>query len=381
MSVSYGGDSITFADGSVNSSGFIGHRNRLINGDMRISQRFAGVLQSNINNYVTDRWSVSNGISTVSMGQSTTVPAGFVNSLYVTTTTGASMPVGNTYKIDQCIEANNVTDLGYGTANAKTVTVSFWVRSSVIGSFALVLNNGNPSLTTPATRSYVTTYTINVADTWEYKTVTIAGDQSGTWNTSGTGIGLNLAFDLGTGSNFNTATTNAWQTGNYLRTSSTASIGATTNATFYITGVQLERGSTASSFEYRQFGTELALCHRYYYQTPNFANGAQIWGISGTIATGTTSYHRVAIPTVMRTSPAIAINPPYNTGSGWSINLSSITNSAFTAAPTIADYLNGTMVAFYAPITNIGGSYHCLNTDIYVPTGVNTNNIQLSAEL
>jgi hypothetical protein len=333
MSVSYGGDSITFADGSVNSSGFIGHRNRLINGDMRISQRYAGVLQSNINNYITDRWSVANGISGVSMGQSTTVPAGFINSLYVTTTTGASMPVGNTYKIDQCIEANNVTDLGYGTANAKTVTVSFWVRSSVIGSFALVLNNGNPSLTTPATRSYVTTYTINVADTWEYKTVTIAGDQSGTWNTSGVGIGLNLAFDLGTGSNFNTATTNAWQTGNYLRTSSTASIGATTNATFYITGVQLERGSTASSFEYRSFGTELALCQRYFQKSYDQATALGTVATTGeirwvSVSTAGEAGPTIMLPVAMRTTPTITFYSPNNGASGFAYNYSSSTNTA-----------------------------------------------------
>jgi len=330
MSVSYGGDSITFADGSVNSSGFIGHRNRLINGDMRISQRFAGVLQSNINNYITDRWSVANGISGVSMGQSTTVPAGFINSLYVTTTTGASMPVGNTYNLGQCIEANNVTDLGYGTANAKTVTVSFWVRSSVIGSFALVLNNGNPSLVTPATRSYVTTYTINVADTWEYKTVTIAGDQSGTWNTSGTGIGLNLAFDLGTGSNFNTATTNAWQTGNYLRTSSTASIGATTNATFYITGVQLERGSTASSFEYRQYGNELALCQRYCHVFRGATDATYSNIAFGTCFDSTTVQCGISMPVQMRVQPTIT----YSAVGDMAIHLPGLIRLTATAVTT-----------------------------------------------
>jgi hypothetical protein len=340
--VSQSGGSLS-ADSSV-------FRNRLINGSQLISQRYAGVLQSNINNYITDRWSVANGISGVSMGQSTTAPAGFTNSLYVTTTTGAAMPVGNTYNLGQCIEANNVTDLGYGTANAKTVTVSFWVRSSVIGSFALVLNNGNPSLSTPATRSYVTTYTINVADTWEYKTVTIAGDQSGTWNTSGVGIGLNLAFDLGTGSNFNTATTNAWQTGNYLRTSSTASIGATTNATFYITGVQLERGSTASSFEYRQYGTELVLCQRY---CVLFAKST---GVSQEIigagqAWGSTNYWcAVRMPVTMRSYPTMSAT----TGTNYWLWQSGGTSSYSTA---VADpgYYGSAYLGNLIYITTVSG--------------------------
>ena len=239
-------------------------RNRIINGSQLISQRYGATLQSNLNNYVTDRWAVYNGISTVSTGQTTTAPAGFTNSLYVTTTTAGSMPVGNTYNIAQCIEANNVTDLGYGTSSASTVTLSFWVRSSLTGTFAISINNGAPNISPAPTRSYVTTYTISTANTWEQKTITVAGDQSGTWNTSGNGIGITVCFDLGSGTNYATATTNTWQTGNYLRSSSSTNFNLTTGATFYITGVQLEAGTTASPFEYRNYQTEFLICRRYY---------------------------------------------------------------------------------------------------------------------
>jgi len=254
---------------------YTGFKNRLINGSQLISQRYGATLQSNLNNYVTDRWAVYNGISTVSTGQTTTAPAGFTNSLYVTTTTAGSMPVGNTYNIAQCIEANNVTDLGYGTSSASTVTLSFWVRSSLTGTFAISINNGAPNISPAPTRSYITTYTISTANTWEQKTITIAGDQSGTWNTSGNGIGITVCFDLGSGTNYATATTNTWQTGNYLRSSSSTNFNLTTGATFYITGVQLEKGSTATSFDYRPYGTELVLCQRYY-EVVNATLGAYV---------------------------------------------------------------------------------------------------------
>jgi hypothetical protein len=364
--------------GTINSPNDFGLKNRIINGAMVIDQRNAGasVTVSGTGQYVLDRWRFrAFGGGQFSAQQSTTAPAGFYNSVACTVTTAdSSIASGDNYYFFQEIEGYNIANLDFGTANAQTITISFWVRSSVTGTYSVFLSNGQTY-----DRGYVATYTINAANTYEYKTVTIAGDTIGTWGKTNGG-GLSVGFNLGAGTDYQT-TAGSWVNSFRQATSGTTQWIATNGATFFITGVQVEKGSTATSFDYRDYGRELQLCHRYYYQTPNFANGAQIWGISGTIATGTTSYHRIAIPTVMRTTPSIALSPAYNTGGGWNINLSSITNSTFTAAPTIADYLNGTMVAFYAPITNIGSSYHCLNTDIYVPTGVSTNNIQLSAEL
>jgi hypothetical protein len=306
---------------------------------------------------------------------SVTPPAGFTKYLGITSSSAYTVGTSERFSLMTSFESCNVYDFAWGTSNASPVTLSFWVRSSLTGTFGGAVRNW------AYTYSYPFTYTINAANTWEYKTVTIAAPTAGTWvMDGGNGGAIEVLFNLGAGAT-SSGTAGAWASANYTSATGATSVVGTSGATFYVTGIQIEKGSTATQFDFRSFGTELQLCQRYYYQTPNFNNGSQIWGVSGTISTATTSYHRIAIPTVMRTSPSIALNPAYNTGSGWSVNLSSLTNSAFTAAPTIADYLNGTMVAFYAPINNVGTSYHCLNTDLYVPTGVNTNNIQLSAEL
>jgi hypothetical protein len=260
MSVSYGGDSIVFADGSVNSSGFIGHRNRIINGAMVFDQRNAGasVTLTSGGVFTVDRWQgFEDTDGAMTAQQDTSAPTGFVNSLKFTTTTAdATLSAAQFSLIQQRIEGTNIYDLAWGTASAATVTLSFWVRSSLTGTFGGALRNSESN------RSYPFTYTISVADTWEQKTITIAGDTSGTWLTT-TGIGMQVAFGLGVGST-NSGTAGAWAASNFYSATGATSVIGTLNATFYITGVQLERGSTASSFEYRSYGAELALCQRYY---------------------------------------------------------------------------------------------------------------------
>jgi len=189
--------------------------------------------------------------------QVTTAPTGFNYSLKLTTTTAdSSLGATQFAYVGQRIEGYNVADLGWGTANAKTVTVSFWVRSSLTGTFGgSIYNDGS-------NRSYPFSYTISVADTWEQKSVTIAGDTSGTWLTTN-GVGLILVFGLGVGSTYSN-TAGAWIGSLAFSATGATSVVGTINATFYITGVQLEAGTTASPFEYRQYGTELALCQRYY---------------------------------------------------------------------------------------------------------------------
>jgi len=300
MSVSYGGDSIVFADGSVQSGGWTGMRNRIINGAMAIDQRNAGAAVTTDGAYPVDRFQAYEDTDgTYSAQRDTTAPAGFVNSLKWTTTTADSSLSASQYSgIYHAIEGLNTADLMWGTANAQTVTLSFWVRSSLTGTFGGSLRNnvGN--------RSYPFTYTISVADTFEYKTVTIAGDTggSGTWLTNNS-AGLKLFFGLGVGSNFS-GTAGAWAGTNYLSATSAVSVIGTLNATFYITGVQLERGSTASSFEYRPYGTELALCQRYY----------QV-GSSGSVGkfTSTTNLgYGIVFPIPMRSTPTVSHTANYS---------------------------------------------------------------------
>jgi hypothetical protein len=238
----------------------VGMKNRIINGACVIDQRNAGASVTPTSpTYITDRWQAYNnsGSGRYTIAQSSTAATGFTNSLLVTSTGAYSVGAGDILVIRQAIEGYNIADLGYGTANAKTITLSFWVRSSLTGTFGGSFSNDG------ANRNYAYTYTINSANTWEQKTVTITGDTTGTWlGTNGTG--LNVWFQLGVGSTYTTSTTGSWiSTANIYGVTGATSVVGTNGATFYITGVQLEVGSTATSFDYRPYGTELNLCQRY----------------------------------------------------------------------------------------------------------------------
>jgi len=254
-------------------------KNLIINGAMRIDQRNSGgstTINSTGNTYTLDRWmgsgQSSDGVFTVV--QSTEVPAGFDQSTKITVTT-ADASIGSTqsYLFGQFIEGNNVAYLNWGTANAKTVTLSFWIRSSVTGTFSGVIHNS------AVDRCYPFTYTISAADTWEKQTVTITGDTSGTW-LSDTGRGITVRFSLGVGSSYlNTA--GAWASSTALGATGETQLISTVNATLYITGVQLEVGETATEFEHRPYTTELSLCQRYYFvlignSYPNTYGGASL---------------------------------------------------------------------------------------------------------
>jgi hypothetical protein len=247
--------------GTINSD--VHFRNRIINGDMRIDQRNAGANSKPIGDGYepcVDRYrTVFTNSSKFTVGQNldsiSTLPPGFINCMGVKPS-GNAVSSSDYNTIVQKIEGTNVDDFGWGTANAKTITLSFWVRSSNTGTFGGAITNN------AFNRSYPFTYTINTANNWEYETITIPGDTTGTW-LSNNSTGMQVYWSLGTGSTFS-GTANTWAANNfYSATSATSIMGNSTN-TWYLTGVQLEPGSTATPFEHRPFGTELAMCQRYY---------------------------------------------------------------------------------------------------------------------
>jgi hypothetical protein len=270
MSLQLNGDTgVTFNDASLQGAAASPYvlKNRIINGAMEIDQRNAGaaVSISNTNKYIVDRFKVDNVTDgVISVQQSTVAPNNFINSMGVTVTTADASIGATQYSfIRQSIEGLNVADLGWGTANAQTITVSFWVRSSVTGTFGGSIQNSAEN------RAYAFTYTINSANTWEKETITIAGDTSGTWLTTN-GVGLILNFSLGTGTTYS-STANTWAAQTSFNATGSVALLNTLNATFYITGVQLEIGSTATPFERRLYGQELLNCQRYYEKSYDYS--------------------------------------------------------------------------------------------------------------
>jgi hypothetical protein len=246
-------------------------KNRIINGAMVIDQRNAGASWSATNgSYSLDRWAANSYDGGVTTGKFTiqqnagsiTPPAGFANYLGVTSSAATSYGATGIYTIWQAIEGYNIADLAWGTANAKTVTLSFQVYSSLTGTFGGSLANGAGS------RSYPFTYTISSANTWTTISVTIIGDTttpSTNWLTTN-GVGMYVRFGLGAGSTYS-GTAGSWSANNYFSATGATSVVGTSGATFYITGVQLEVGSSATGFDYRVYSTELMNCQRYFEKT------------------------------------------------------------------------------------------------------------------
>ena len=274
----------TAADSISNSAGSpYGFKNRIINGSMVIDQRNAGASVSVGNGtpkYPVDRYFCdnSNGAATItySAQQVSDAPSGFSYSLKATTTTSGTTASSDYQYIRQNIEGYNFADFQFGTANAQTFTISFWVKSSLTGTFGGYLgSSGN-------TRFRTFNYTISSANTWEYKTVTITGDTSGTWVGATNGVGLQVAFSLACGTTYQGAT-GAWGSTLYLGATGQVNLTATASATWQVTGVQLEKGSQATAFDYRDYGTELALCQRYFEVGGNNAptqvenGGTNVW--------------------------------------------------------------------------------------------------------
>ena len=301
----------------------------------------------------------TDGVFTIQ--QSSTAPAGFSNSLVITVTTAdASLGATQIYQLVQPIEAYNTNDLAWGTASAATVTLSFWVRSSVTGTFGGSLFNST------AARSYPFSYSISSANTFEQKTITIVGDTSGTW--AGTnGVGVYVVFGLGVGSTYS-GTAGSWAATQYNSATGATNLMATSGATFYITGVQLEKGSTATSFDYRPYGTELALAQRYYQGLVLSNTDITTASSNGTTARG--AY--ISFP-IMRAAPTVGL-PAAGSGSGQVAFL----NSGFSYPTTIGTH---SAISATTYIAVSGNGYTGLGTAcaMFYSTGAST--ITLNSEL
>jgi len=256
---------------SINSGQLGGSRNLIINGAMVVDQRNVGTATT-VNGdgfgnrkFPVDKFSVQrNGTVVITAQQDIVAPPDFQNSVKLTVTTADSSVAAADYAIfGYRLEGYSAAPLRYGTSDAKQATLSFWVRSSVTGTYCISITNYADN------RSQVKEYTINSANTWEYKTITITGDTTGTWEKTTSG-GMNIQWTLLSGSDYQN-TANTWHSAVELATSNQTQWGSTTSATFYLTGVQLEIGTVGTSFEHRDYGDELARCQRYYqHQVPTW---------------------------------------------------------------------------------------------------------------
>ena len=324
------------------------YRNFIINGNMQIAQRGTSATISGANAYHTVDRFVMNIYTTIfdsiaTMGQnldSLTPPSDFSNYVGIQINTGTALSGNSYYNFRQQIEGNNLSHLKFGTSDAKTITLSFWVRSTLTGDFSFSLRNGANN------RSYVTTYNIASANTWEKKTITITGDTTGTWAVDNT-TGLTVNWGLGNSSgNFSTSTLNEWQAGSFTGATTGVDLVATTNAKWYITGVQLEVGSGASDFEFLPYDVQLQRCQRYYY---SHADGnTQTIGL-GNVHDTTTAYIPVSFPVTMRAAPALVYNNTTNyyyfayVGSGAYVNSLSVyvpSTNQITISGTISTSLS-----------------------------------------
>jgi hypothetical protein len=302
----------------ANSMGF---RNRIINGDMRIDQRNAGasVTPTTSNNvFPVDRFvtyaSQASKYTTQQNAGSVTPPTGFTNYLGFTSSSAYSIGASDFFLVGQRVEGFNTADFSWGTASAATVTLSFWVRSSLTGTFGGSIRNGGNNY------SYPFAFTISSANTWEQKSITIAGPTSGTWATNNT-QGLEVLFSLGTGSS-NSGTAGVWNTASALFSATGAtSVVGTNGATFYITGVQLEAGTVASPFERRDYGRELMMCQRYYQRNPSanvpFGTSPSNYLQQRFFAQATGVYTMTigaSFPVQMRASPTVSLYYDINDG-------------------------------------------------------------------
>jgi hypothetical protein len=280
--------------GAGNASSY---KNRLINGGMVIDQRNNGAsISADDLAYPVDRTYFNMQTNSKGTGQrSSDAPAGFTNSLIYTNGSAYTVGTNETYGIIQKIEGYNIADLAWGTASAKSVTLSFWVKSSLTGTFGGAVKTGSGTNYT-----YAFSYTINAANTWEFKSITISGPTVGTWDSTN-GVGLRVALGLGNGSG-SSISPNSWTASNAWSATGAVSVLATASATWQITGLQFEVGTVATSFDFRSYGTEIGLCRRYLRTIENNTESAGFGFVNGTNAI----FHMFDYGEPMRSTPSVS---------------------------------------------------------------------------
>jgi hypothetical protein len=310
-----------------------GFKNRIINGDMRIDQRNAGASVTPNNTYTLDRWngaaSQTSKFTVQRNSGSITPPVGYTNYLGVISSSAYTLGTSDFFAVTQSIEGYNIADFGWGTSGAKAVTLSAWVRSSLTGTFGGVFRGSG--------RYYPFNYSIPVANTWTQISITVPGDTSGTWATDNTS-GVGIWFSLGAGSTYS-GTAGSWSGGNYTSATGSVSVVGTSGATFYLTGVQLEVGSSATPFDTRAYGAELALCQRYFQQVSFVLQTSRSHGYD------LSNYRDQKIsllPVVMRSSGTVVITSSATFNDGGTPSPNGATVAAAADTRTIYATLNYT---------------------------------------
>ena len=352
---------------SLNGGQLAGTRNFVMNGSFQIDQRNNGaaVTPAVVSSYTVDRFRVLQSVvSTLTVErQAAVVPAGFTHAVEITLAANHTPTAAEQFFFGTTFEANNLGRLGFGAAGAVATILSFWVRASVTGTYSVSWTNDAND------RSYIGTYTINTADTWEHKTVTFTGDTTGTWVNSGTGRHSFLSWDLGAGSDFD-GTADTWQAGNLRKTAASVDfVDGTNGDTFYLAGVQLEVGTVATPFEHRNYQSELVSCQRYYNQITLVRGGSQEIVSAGYGGANGRSWN-YCFPE-MRGSP----NVTYLNNTTGNIQYFHYTGGYWQNSNAIAWVNQNQYHAFYVPVNTSGRPF------LIRKTGTTDLIVQLSAEL
>ena len=363
-----------------------GRRNIIHNGDFKVAQRYASKTGVNSTQYVLDRWQITNNTCHFTVSQSTDVPAGqgFSNSMKMDVTTQQPSPSAGDYAlITQRFEGKHLQELMKGTSNAKKVTVSFWVKSTLTGTYVLEFDDLDNN------RHHPFQYTISSANTWEKKIITFTADTTGAIDNDVNGS-MRLSWWLGAGTNYTSGTYSAsWQSrqssdvnrvvGQVLFTGSTAN-------DFYITGVQMEIGETNTEFENRPYQQELEDCMRYFFNALGDTSGGNYSvfhvNFGNTVSSGN-NYHiafQVPLPTRMRATPSLSHNIANSNHSGSGVGANTTNWNFYYQNQGWASYAgNGNMNT----LSRATSGNACVQVGTYyiTPSGANYDQLAIGNDL